>query len=240
MAAAVVGTALLVGPPELCNYIPLADRRSQDEATAPATTGDDFLDMLRNGMEELRSESAGEYLHMGMTENCSPTFLTSGNPLLDFFFHVVPNTPSDRLIQLLEAAWKRDALTALKLVSQLRGVRGTGKSDRESFYAAAFWIHSHHPNTLAANVNTLAQFGYFKDLPEILARLLQGSGATEKRKAEKISHKTKIRSAKAKAKEKSESKHRQRRFQAREVPPGYFARKGAAAREAKKLGTLKP
>lgn len=245
MAAVLSGSDLILGPPELCNYIPLADRTSQDEATTPLTTGDDFIDMLRNGMKELQpdSDTAREFLYMGMTENFSPTFLTSGNPLLDFFFQVVPDTPSDRVTELLEAAWNKDPLTALKLVCQLRGVRGTGKSDRESFYAAACWIHSHHPKTLAANVDNIAQFGYFKDLPEILVRLLQGSEATEKRKAEKIRHKEKIRSAKGKAKAKAESKSepRQMRFKRRLGGPlGYFARKGAAAREAKKLGTLKP
>lgn len=173
MAAVVPVADLLLGPPELCNYIPLDDRSSQDEATTPpadlssqdrtpSTTGDDFLDMLRNGMQGLETENEGEFLNMGLTENFSPTFLTSGNPLLDFFFHVVPDTPCHTLTQLLQAAWDRDALTALKLISQLRGVRGTGKSDRESFYTAACWIHSHHPNTLAVNVNTLAQFWLFQ------------------------------------------------------------------------------
>lgn len=247
MAAVVPAADLLLGPPELCNYIPLDDRSSQDEATTPpadlssqdrtpSTTGDDFLDMLRNGMQGLETENEGEFLNMGLTENFSPTFLTSGNPLLDFFFHVVPDTPCHTLTQLLQAAWDRDALTALKLISQLRGVRGTGKSDRESFYTAACWIHSHHPNTLAVNVNTLAQFGYFKDLPEILIRLLQGSEFTEKRKAEKIRHKKKIQRAKAK----SGSEDRPWTFSRSGGLPGYFARKGAAAREAKTLGTLRP
>ncbi|KAL5100053.1 hypothetical protein RYX36_004380 [Vicia faba] len=74
----------------------------------------------------------------GLTENMSPTFLSTGNPCLDFFFHVVPNTPS-----------------------------------REGFYAATLCFHQHHPKTLASNVPSLADFGYFKDLPEILYRLLQ-------------------------------------------------------------------
>lgn len=108
-----------------------------------------------------------------LTENCSPTFSTSSNPLVDFFFHVVPNNPSHKVPELLEAAWNEDPLTALKLVCELRGVRGTGKSEREGFYAAASWIHWRHPKTLAANVHNIAQFGYFKDLPEILVRLVQ-------------------------------------------------------------------
>lgn len=149
--------------------------------------------------------------------------------------------PIDSVTELLEAAWNEDPLAALKLVCQLRGVRGTGKSDREGFYAAASWIHSRHPKTLAANVASIAQFGYFKDLPEILVRLLQGTEATEKRKAEKISHKEKIQ--RAKENEGAKSKYGRRRAMCCNPSgcrPGYYARKGAAAREAKKLGTLRP
>jgi hypothetical protein len=112
---------------------------------------------------------------MGRTENMSPTFLSTGNPCLDFFFHVVPDTPSQTLLQILQLAWSHNPLTTLKLVCNLRGVRGTGKSDREAFYNAALWLYRYHPKTLAANVPSLSNFGYFKDLPEILYRLLQGS-----------------------------------------------------------------
>ncbi|WJX93764.1 hypothetical protein P8452_75254 [Trifolium repens] len=112
---------------------------------------------------------------MGRTENMSPTFLSTGNPCLDFFFHVVPDTPSQTLLQILQLAWSHNPLTTLKLVCNLRGVRGTGKSDREAFYNAALWLYRYHPKTLAANVPSLSNFGYFKDLPEILYRLLQGT-----------------------------------------------------------------
>ncbi|PWZ06986.1 hypothetical protein Zm00014a_007958, partial [Zea mays] len=30
-------------------------------------------------------------------------------------------------------------------------VRGSGKSDREGFYASARWLHAQHPRTLALN-----------------------------------------------------------------------------------------
>jgi hypothetical protein len=121
---------------------------------------------------------------MGLTENLSPTFLSTSNPCLDFFFHVVPDTPSQTLIQRLQLAWSHNPLTTLKLVCNLRGVRSTGKSDREGFYAAALWFHQHHPKTLASNVPSLADFGYFKDLPEILYRLLQGSSVRKTQKEE--------------------------------------------------------
>ncbi|KAB8111172.1 hypothetical protein EE612_048744 [Oryza sativa] len=101
--------------------------------------------------------------------------LTSGDPCLDFFFQIVPgDTEVARVGDLLDAAWVRDPLTALKLVCHLRAVRGLGKADREGFYAAALWMHDHHPRTLAANLAAFAEFGCFKDLLEIVYRVLHG------------------------------------------------------------------
>ncbi|PKA50867.1 hypothetical protein AXF42_Ash007522 [Apostasia shenzhenica] len=142
----------LLGPPEIWHGAPAADADS----------------------------AAGDRPLMGFTENLSPTFLSSGDPLLDFFFHVVPDTPAQTLTSLLADAWERDPLTAFKLVFNLRGVRGTGKSDREGFYSAALWIHRHHPKTLALNLPSIAEFGYFKDLPEILHRLIDGADTRQR------------------------------------------------------------
>nr|XP_016510005.1 PREDICTED: uncharacterized protein LOC107827390 [Nicotiana tabacum] len=121
---------------------------------------------------------------MGLTENFSATSLSTGNPCLDFFFHVVPNTPPQELLKRLELSWKRDALTTLKLICNLRGVRGTGKSDKEGFYTASLWLHNYHPKTLACNIKAIADFGYFKDVLEILYRILEGHEGRKNEKAE--------------------------------------------------------
>ncbi|KAK1286057.1 hypothetical protein QJS10_CPB20g00930 [Acorus calamus] len=128
---------------------------------------------------------------MGRTENNSATYLSSGNPCLDFFFQVVPDTKSKTITRLLKSAWDRDPLKSLKLVCHLRGVRGTGKSDREGFYSSALWIHDHHPKTLALNVAPIAGFGYIKDLPEILHRILNGADVREVQKRQYLSWKSK-------------------------------------------------
>lgn len=47
---------------------------------------------------------------------------------------------------------------------------------------ASFWLHKNHPKTLASNVGVFARFGYFKDLLEILYRLLEGSDVRSKTK----------------------------------------------------------
>ncbi|WOH01670.1 hypothetical protein DCAR_0521055 [Daucus carota subsp. sativus] len=112
-------------------------------------------------------------LRKGFTRGLSRTYLTSSNPCLDFFFQVVPSTPKHTLITYLESSWGFDPLTTLKLVCNLRGVRGSGKGNKEGFYAALLWLHCFHPKTLVRNVEALVGFGYFKDLPEILHRLVQ-------------------------------------------------------------------
>ncbi|KAF1002490.1 uncharacterized protein LOC141701160 [Apium graveolens] len=117
----------------------------------------------------------------GFTQGLSRTYLTSSKPCLDFFFHVVPSSRKQQVVDYLELSWSADPLTTLKLICNLRGVRGTGKGNKEGFYACVLWLHCFHPKTLAKNVGDLAGFGYFKDLPEILHRLLQDDKWFEKK-----------------------------------------------------------
>jgi hypothetical protein len=57
-------------------------------------------------------------------------------------------------------------------------VRGSGKSDREGFYASAIWLHAWHLRTLAFNAAPLTDFGYLKDLHELLHRIVHGGVST--------------------------------------------------------------
>ncbi|KAI3950754.1 hypothetical protein MKW92_044930 [Papaver armeniacum] len=168
----------LLGPPEIYTSQSKTSSRTIkfSSSTAAATRS---MDSMVDDFSNLR----------GYTENGSATYVSTANPLLDFFFHVVPDTPSESVTERLQAAWSFDPLKALKLVCNLRGVRGTGKSDREGFYAAALWIHKHHPKTLACNVKSIADFGYFKDLPEILYRLHEGVEIRKIQKEEWLSKK---------------------------------------------------
>ncbi|XP_074291017.1 uncharacterized protein LOC141617761 [Silene latifolia] len=171
---AAISTTLL-GPPQI-NVPPLS--------AAAAAAVDDVID--KNTSDSSSSSSYGydydSYLSYspytatrGLTETNSKTYLNSGNPCVDFFFHVVPDTPPSELNRLLELSWNKDPLITLKLVCNLRGVRGTGKSDKEGFYTAALWLYEHHPRTLSLNMKSISGFGYFKDMPEILFRVLEGS-----------------------------------------------------------------
>ncbi|VAI34657.1 unnamed protein product [Triticum turgidum subsp. durum] len=185
----------LLGPPVIRTARP--SPASAADADAAAAASHPFLDLLDASFNAPSAAEAKAALRprRALTENCSATYANSGNPCLDLFFQVVPDTPPERVRQLLAAAWAHDALTALKLACNLRGVRGTGKSDKEGFYAAALWLHDNHPRTLACNVAALAEFGYLKDFPELLFRLIHGPDvrkvAREGAAAEKVRRKEK-------------------------------------------------
>lgn len=170
----------LLGPPELRNSNPQQQSKQSDP---PAAMSDPFMNLMVANFNKTAMATPTPP-PMGFTENGSGTFLSSGDPCLDFFFHVVPSTPPQTLTGFLNASWAHDPLTTLKLICNLRGVRGTGKSDKEGFYTAALWLHSLHPKTFACNVASFAEFGYFKDLPEIIYRLLEGSDVRQIQKAE--------------------------------------------------------
>ncbi|KAK7274978.1 hypothetical protein RIF29_16082 [Crotalaria pallida] len=165
----------LLGPPEIYSN-PISPPNYQN---APTT----FIDQMVSNFNHFATMPQPPPPPMGFTENLSLTFFSSGNPCLDFFFHVVPDTPSFALIQRLQLSWAHNPVTTLKLICHLRAVRGTGKSDKEGFYAAALWLYTHHPKTLASNVPSLSDFGFFKDLPEILYRILEGSEVRKMQKA---------------------------------------------------------
>ncbi|CAL5085398.1 unnamed protein product [Urochloa decumbens] len=173
---------VLLGPPVIRGARPAAP--PAEAAEAPASHPFlDLLDTCFNDDAPAPSFDGGKGPRMALTENNSATYASSGNPCLDLFFKVVPDTPPERVRQLLAVAWARDPLTALKLVANLRGVRGTGKSDKEGFYAAALWLHERHPKTLACNLPALAEFGYLKDFPELLYRLIHGADVRKLAKA---------------------------------------------------------
>ncbi|XP_004301740.1 PREDICTED: uncharacterized protein LOC101301018 [Fragaria vesca subsp. vesca] len=154
---------------------------------------------------------------MGRTEKSSATYLSSGNPCLDLFFHIVPDTPSSYINEQLPKSWAHNALTTLKLICNLRGVRGTGKSDKEDFFTAAFWLHNNHPKTLACNLASFASFGCFKDLPEILFRLMEGQDIRKNRKAESHSR-SRSKTASRRAFKSRTNKGKRMRYSSRQEP----------------------
>ncbi|EEF46337.1 conserved hypothetical protein [Ricinus communis] len=170
----------LLGPPELHDPTLLAPKKSQ---VAIQATTDHLVDLMVAKFNKIAVDPT-PIAQMGSAERGSATYHSSGNPCLDFFYHVVPNSSYNSINKRLTSAWGSNPLTTLKLICNLRGIRGTGKSDREGFYAAAIWFHRLHPKTLACNIPQIASFGYFKDLPEILYRLLEGYDVRKNQKLE--------------------------------------------------------
>ncbi|KAJ0240914.1 hypothetical protein HA466_0219550 [Hirschfeldia incana] len=169
----------LIGPPELRDSKPLLPK----PITASGSRNP-FVDLMVENFNKSIKVNDLSSPQKGRTENGAATYLSAGNPCLDFFFHIVPSTPKKSLEKRLQQAWDHDPLTTLKLICNLRGVRGTGKSDKEGFYTAALWLHASHPKTLACNLDSLSKFGYFKDFPEILYRVLKGSEIRTTQKSE--------------------------------------------------------
>lgn len=153
------GDHLILGPPVA--GLPVGNASSSAEAGSTSTAG------------HVAGAEVVEHLQSG----------AFGNPCLNFFALVDRDTPPQHLRDLLAAAWEHDALTALKLVFNLRGVRDNGKGDREGFYTAALWMHQYHPRTLAGNLSAFAEFGYIKDFPELLYRIIHGADARKVAKA---------------------------------------------------------
>uniref|UniRef100_A0ACD5XDV9 Uncharacterized protein n=1 Tax=Avena sativa TaxID=4498 RepID=A0ACD5XDV9_AVESA len=160
----------LVGPPVAVVDTKMVDAPKPKAKTPPKPKRPEFPDF--SGF------SAGLYLEETKAPPPSAralAYTSSGDSCVDFFFQVVPGaTAAADVASLLTVAWDKDAPTALRLVCHLRGVRGLGKSDRDGFYAAALWMHANHPRTLAANLPVFARFGCFKDLLEIVYRVLHG------------------------------------------------------------------
>ncbi|KAJ0779961.1 putative von Willebrand factor A-like domain superfamily [Helianthus annuus] len=175
-------TTTLVGPPEI--YRSHQNTTVSPPSSSTTTTSHPFIDAMISHFNSTTLSPTDP--PMGYTENNSATYLSTGNPCLDFFFHIVPDTPPQTVTQRLLQSWQHDPLKTLKLVCNLRGIRGTGKSDKEGYYTSVLWLHENHPKTLACNLACMADFGYFKDLPEILYRLLEGADVRKKAKEERL------------------------------------------------------
>ncbi|RAL38673.1 hypothetical protein DM860_002651 [Cuscuta australis] len=199
--------SLLLGPPEI--YYSMSSTVAGDASPTESGVSDPFMDLMMKNFNAAGADFLGKPT-LGQTAKGSPTYLSSGNPCLDFFFQVVPAAPvknqtgvynpgvyypagyysgvyypgvhdsglttGNTIEFLLGGSWDHNPLTTLKLLCNLRGVGGTGKFDKEGFYAAALWLHSSHPKSLACNLEEISRFG-----------LLEGGQVRETQKAERNS-----------------------------------------------------
>ena len=100
--------AVLLGPPVIRGA-----RSPPPPATAAeAPASHPFLDLLdacfNNEDDPPAGSDAAKGPRMARTENNSATYASSGNPCLDLFFQVVPDTPAQRVRELVTIAWSHD------------------------------------------------------------------------------------------------------------------------------------
>ncbi|WVZ93556.1 hypothetical protein U9M48_039526 [Paspalum notatum var. saurae] len=175
-------SSALLGPPVAALNTNVA-AAADPEPTSDASASDTSYSSSDEDISAVAKKAAKEAPQSGR----ALAYPSSGDPCVDFFFQVVPGaTSSADVAALLDVAWSRDARAALRLVCHLRGVRGLGKGDRKGFYSAALWMHARHPKTLAGNLAAFARFGYLKDLPEIIYRILHGEDGGRRRKQQHV------------------------------------------------------
>ncbi|XP_054162016.1 uncharacterized protein LOC128959988 [Oppia nitens] len=106
-----------------------------------------------------------------VTENKAPTFGTSADPRVDFFFHIIEDAQKDKTLKLVKKSWKCHSLDTLKLMAHMRDCRN-GKGIRRQYHMCLVWLFNNQFPTLMANLKELVSFGYWKDLLHLLMILL--------------------------------------------------------------------
>ncbi|KAG0046211.1 hypothetical protein BGZ89_005373 [Linnemannia elongata] len=101
--------------------------------------------------------------NMTTTQNGAPTFASTENACLDFFFEVLKGTDANTVTRLARAAWAQSPLDTLRLIFQLRSIIH-GKGDRKEFYYCMDFLRQEHPRTLLFNLRYIPDHGYWKDL----------------------------------------------------------------------------
>ncbi|KAG0246060.1 hypothetical protein BGX31_004714 [Mortierella sp. GBA43] len=120
-----------------------------------------FVDMLLKDAESEPSEE--DDANMTTTENNAPTFVSTGDARLDFFFEVLQGTSPDTTTRLARTSWAANPLDTLRLIFHLRSILH-GKGEREGFYTCMEFLRKEHPKTLLYNLRFVPDHGYWKDL----------------------------------------------------------------------------
>jgi Domain of unknown function (DUF2828) len=120
----------------------------------PVTNQNPLISALKQGNTTNRT----------VNEKGAVAFKSTLNPCLDIFFQFVRDADKKLNIpRLLEAAWEADPLITLKIIFQLRDIRG-GKGERKLGRTCLLWLAQNHPNTLKANLWAVVEFGRWDDL----------------------------------------------------------------------------
>ena len=104
------------------------------------------------------------------TENGAIAYSTTKNPLVDFNFSVSSfrNREEADIINMFKAAYEFDKEKAIKLLFQIRDVRG-GKGERKVFNTCLEWLAMEDPILTKHLVNLIPEYGRYKDLVNLIS-----------------------------------------------------------------------
>jgi hypothetical protein len=131
-------------------------RPASDEADNNRVQKAPFLAGLEKHQAHHRTKEDLIISNKTLTQKGDVTNISSQNPLVDLFYDLSENTPSDKLKLLLESAWKDDAVLTLKIIFNARSIH-LGKSNRVASYKAFGWLADNHPLTLLVNLPWLVR-----------------------------------------------------------------------------------
>jgi hypothetical protein len=100
------------------------------------------------------------------TENGALSNSTTQNPLIDLFFHSIRGMSKDRLFELLSKSFNSEPLLTLKLIANLRNIRG-GKGERNLGIEALEWLYLNSPDNLFLNIEAYISYGRWLDLVQL-------------------------------------------------------------------------
>ncbi|KAI0439342.1 hypothetical protein F4803DRAFT_50028 [Xylaria telfairii] len=103
-----------------------------------------------------RSVSEEDLENKMLTENADVAYRSTTSPIVDLFAELEVVVSSNRLLELLNAAWAEDPLATLKIIFNARSIH-LGKASRATFYRCAGWLAQYHPLTLVANLRWLSR-----------------------------------------------------------------------------------
>ena len=115
---------------------------------------------------------------LGWTENGALTYWATGSACVDLYFDVVPGISVSQLHELLLRAWDEDPHVTLQLIVQLGDPR-KGKSDRDNFYQALYWLYQKTPETVVLNLRPIAELTCWKSILDLLVLVAYGPTALD-------------------------------------------------------------
>jgi hypothetical protein len=106
-----------------------------------------------------------------LTENGAVTLVSSGDPLMDFFFRLgASRTRSEEdILKDFQAAWENpnNRLYTLRALFYARDVRG-GQGERRLFRICLKWLAQNYPEVVKANLDLIPEYGRWDDAIELI------------------------------------------------------------------------